>query len=409
MINRESYIIGCLIQDKATHVFLPKIKPYWFEGWNKEIIEFMQLSYLNNNPIDLVSLARQFKGKAFELTQFTNSYAYSTDLKHYLFELDIEYKKTQLIEKLSGLNTFNTLDLILKDIDLITQEANITIDKEPLPMSKVTAKVIDDLEQQMQRGEKLMGITTGWRMLDKYIGGWNKGNLVIIAGRPGSGKTAIALSLTISACQNAKVLFMSLEMSSEELSKRYISFFANIENYKIRGGNLKTNEHEHISQTLYRLQNDFFVDDDTKTTIADIRAKAQFHKAKHGLNILIIDYLQLIKGTKQNREQEIAEISRNLKIIAKDLGITVIALAQLSRKCEERADKRPMLSDLRESGSIEQDADLVMFPFRPQYYQQEQTDIENDCELIIGKNRHGSTITIPMSFEGKYTRYKEIL
>lgn len=185
MINRESYIIGCFIQDKATHVFLPKIKSYWFEGWNKEIIEFMQLSYLNNNPIDLVSLARQFKGKAYELTQFTNSYAYSTDLKHYLFELDIEYKKTQLIEKLSGLNTLNTLDIILKDIDLITQEANITIDKEPLPMSKVTAKVVDDLEQQMQRGEKLMGITTGWRMLDKYIGGWNKGNLVIVAGRPG--------------------------------------------------------------------------------------------------------------------------------------------------------------------------------------------------------------------------------
>jgi replicative DNA helicase len=205
----------------------------------------------------------------------------------------------------------------------------------------------------------------------------------------------------------AKVLFMSLEMSSEELSQRYISYFSQIENYKIRSGNLKTNEHEHITHSLYQLENDFYVDDDTKTTINDIKAKAQLHKAKHGLNILIIDYLQLVKGTKQNREQEIAEISRNLKIIAKELGITVICLAQLNRNSEQRADKRPMLSDLRESGSIEQDADVVMFPFRPQYYEQEQMDIESDAELIISKNRHGSTVTIPVTFEGRYTKYTE--
>lgn len=408
-MNRESYILGCFLMDKSTHVFLPKIKSFWFDGWNKEIIEFMQISYLNNTPIDLVSLARQFKGKAFELSQFTNSYSYSSDLRHYLFELDIEHKKGSLIAKLSKLDTLNTLDVILNDLQKMTTEAQITIEREPLPMSKVTAKVIDDLEQQMKRGEKLMGISTGWRLLDKYIGGWNKGNLVIVAGRPGSGKTAMALSLTIGASQLSKVLFMSLEMSSEELAKRYISFFANIENYKIRSGNLKVNEHQHIANSLYQLTTDFYVDDDAKSSINDIRAKAQLHKAKHGLNIIIIDYLQLVKGTKPNREQEIAEISRNLKIMAKELGITVICLAQLNRNSEQRADKRPMLSDLRESGSIEQDADVVMFPFRPQYYQQEQTEVETDAELIVAKNRHGSTITIPVSFEGKYTRYKEII
>ena len=224
-----------------------------------------------------------------------------------------------------------------------------------------------------------------------------------------SGKTAMALSLTISTSYFGKVLFMSLEMSSEELSKRYISFFANIENYKIRGGNLKENEHAYISETLYKLPTDFYVDDDAKSTLSDIKAKAQLHKAKHGLNVLIIDYLQLVKGTKQNREQEISEISRGLKILAKELKITVICLAQLNRNSEQRADKRPMLSDLRESGAIEQDADLVMFPFRPQYYSQEQTEVENDAELIIAKNRHGSTCTIPVSFEGKFTRYKEII
>jgi replicative DNA helicase len=311
------------------------------------------------------------------------------------------------VQQIANLDVHKELDLILKDLSLITTEAQITLEREPLPMSKVTGKVIDDLEEQMKRGTKLMGLTTGWQMLDKYIGGWNKGNLIIIAGRPGSGKTAIALSLTIGASQVAKVLFMSLEMSSEELAKRYISYFANIENFKIRSGNLKVNEHEHIANSLYQLTTDFYVDDDAKSSINDIRAKAQLHKAKHGLNILIIDYLQLVKGTKPNREQEIAEISRNLKIIAKELGITVICLAQLNRNSEQRADKRPMLSDLRESGSIEQDADVVMFPFRPQYYEQEQMDIESDAELIISKNRHGSTVTIPVTFEGKYTKYTE--
>ena len=406
-MNRENYIIGTFIVDKQTHVLLPKINANWFEGWNKEIIEFMKICYLNNQPIDLVNLARQFKGKAFELSQFSNSYAHSTYLKHYLFELDIMYKKSNLIAKLSELDTKKELDILLNDLNLITTEAQITIDKEPLPMSKVTGKVIDELEEKMKRGNNLMGISTGWRLLDKYIGGWNKGNLVIIAGRPGSGKTAIALSLTVGAMSQAKVLFMSLEMSGEELSQRYISYFSQIENYKIRSGNLKTNEHEHITNSLYQLENDFYVDDDTKTTINDIKAKAQLHKAKHGLNVLIIDYLQLVRGTKQNREQEIAEISRSLKIIAKDLGITVICLAQLNRNSEQRADKRPMLSDLRESGSIEQDADIVMFPFRPQYYEQEQVDVENDAELIIAKNRHGSTITIPVTFEGRYTKYTE--
>lgn len=184
-MNREHYIIGTFLIDKNTHVFLPKINHKWFEGWNAEIIAFMQICYLNNQPIDLLNLSRQFKGKGFELSQFTNSYAHSTDLKHYLFELDIMYKKNKLVQQIANLDVHKELDLILKDLSLITTEAQISLGKEPLPMSKVTGKVIDDLEEQMKRGTKLMGLTTGWQMLDKYIGGWNKGNLIIIAGRPG--------------------------------------------------------------------------------------------------------------------------------------------------------------------------------------------------------------------------------
>jgi replicative DNA helicase len=152
----------------------------------------------------------------------------------------------------------------------------------------------------------------------------------------------------------------------------------------------------------------FFIDDDPNCSIMQIKSKAKIHKAKHGLELLVIDYIQLIKGTKTNREQEIAEISRNLKLLSKELNITVVVLAQLSRKCEERADKRPMLSDIRESGSIEQDADVVMFPFRPAYYSGEKLEKE-DAELIIAKNRHGECHTIDTTFIGSRTMYEERL
>jgi replicative DNA helicase len=255
----------------------------------------------------------------------------------------------------------------------------------------------------------MTGIPTGWRYLDKYIGGWNKGNMVVIAGRPGSGKTAIALSLALDASVVADVLFISLEMSKEELAKRYLSYIGEIENYKIRSAKLTINDLESVTKVLMNQNTNFYIDDGSNADINEIVGKIKLHKAKHGLNIVFIDYMQLIKSHQKVREQEIAHISRTLKLLAKELEITIVALAQLSRETEKRSDKKPMLSDLRESGQIEQDSDIVLFPFRPAYYSDDKPDIEMDAELIIGKNRHGQCVSIPMSFEGAYTRYKEIL
>ena len=180
----------------------------------------------------------------------------------------------------------------------------------------------------------------------------------------------------------------------------------NIDNWKIRNGSLQRHEIDSVIQMANTQTINFWVDDDVDTRLSQIKAKAKIHKSRNGLGLLVIDYIQLMKGTKDMREQEIAEISRGLKLLAKELKITVMILAQLSRKCEERADKRPMLSDLRESGAIEQDADIVMFPFRPAYYQDDKPEVE-DAQLIIMKNRNGECATIPTYYEGRLTSYRE--
>jgi replicative DNA helicase len=181
-----------------------------------------------------------------------------------------------------------------------------------------------------------------------------------------------------------------------------------IVNWKIRNATLKEHEVIKLCESVNASQVEFFVDQEPNASIQQLKSKAKIHKAKHGLDLLVVDYIQLMKGSKQNREQEIAEISRGLKLLAKELNITVIVLAQLSRKPEDRADKRPMLSDIRESGSIEQDADVVMFPFRPAKYEAVQPEVE-EAELIISKNRHGECGVIDTIYIGNRTMYKENL
>jgi replicative DNA helicase len=333
----------------------------------------------------------------------------NVNLEKEILQIEISYKKNNIQSNMAYFNYDRDLNEIISDINLMLQENTVSVGQKAKVISSVAGNVIDTLYEAVQRGTNMTGISTGWKYLDKYLGGWNKGNMVVIAGRPGSGKTAIALSLAIDSCRLAKVLFISLEMSKEELAKRYLSFIANVENYKIRSARLTESDLKQITDQLYGMNMDFFLDDGSNSDINDIVAKIKLHKAKHGLDIVFIDYMQLIKSHQKIREQEIAHISRTLKLLAKELGITIIALAQLSRETEKRAEKKPMLSDLRESGQIEQDADIVLFPFRPAYYSDDKPEIEMDAELIIGKNRHGQCVSVPMSFEGRYTRYKEIL
>jgi replicative DNA helicase len=408
-MNLEQMILSNLLFYNDARHFLPQINKNWFtEDFSRRIVDAMTHLYYDNQPVDLVTLSKHFtKKEVIEIIKIQQEASGLTNIKTHLQTLEYNYIKRTLVDRLSHLNLSKELDEMVKDLQSILDETTFSTHKEPDSIVKVTNKVVDQIVENSLKGGALTGKQTGWRYLDKYIGGYNEGDLIVVAGRPGMGKTAIALTLTKDfAKYNHKALFLSLEMSNEQLAKRYLSLIGNIENWKIRNGRLEQIEIDKVINTANNQTIEFYIDDDVDTSIAQIKAKAKLHKSRKGLDLLVIDYIQLIKGTKANREQEIAEISRGLKLLAKELKITVIVLAQLSRKSEERQDKRPMLSDLRESGAIEQDADIVMFPFRPAYYDTEKPDVE-EAELIIAKNRNGECCTIPTTFEGKLTEYKE--
>jgi len=409
MIEIENSIIGQMFLYPDAHNFIMKLNPQWFSSFRKDVVTTMQEFYMTNEPVSLSSIGLRHREHIREISTMQNYVTTNVNLEKEILQIEIAYKKNNIQSKMAYFNYDRDLNEIISEINLMLQENTVSVGQKAKVISSVAGTVIDTLYEAVQRGTNMTGISTGWKYLDKYLGGWNKGNMVVIAGRPGSGKTAIALSLAIDSCRLAKVLFISLEMSKEELAKRYLSFIANVENYKIRSARLTESDLKQITEQLYGMNMDFFLDDGSNSDINDIVAKIKLHKAKHGLDIVFIDYMQLIKSHQKVREQEIAHISRTLKLLAKELGITIIALAQLSRETEKRAEKKPMLSDLRESGQIEQDADIVLFPFRPAYYSDDKPEIEMDAELIIGKNRHGQCVSIPMSFEGRYTRYKEIL
>jgi replicative DNA helicase len=408
-MNTERIILSnMLFYDDAKH-FLPRINKNWFtDSMSAKLIEVMTEMYYNNEAIDYVSLSKHFdRMQVIEIIQLQQQASGITDIKPHLMQLEHDYIKKQVVEGVLSLDVTKELNELVTDIQNVVERTTFSTHKEPSSIVKVTNKVVDQIVFNAQNGGNLTGKQTGWRFLDKYIGGYNEGDLIVVAGRPGMGKTAIALTLTKEFAQiGGKALFISLEMSNEQLAKRYISLIGDIANWKIRNGQLRENEILQVCDIANNQTIEFFIDDDVDSRIGQIKAKAKLHKSTKGLNLLVIDYIQLIKGTKTNREQEIAEISRTLKLLAKELKITVMILAQLSRKSEERADKRPMLSDLRESGAIEQDADIVMFPFRPMYYEQEKPEME-EAELIIAKNRNGECVTIPTYFEGMYTSYKE--
>lgn len=408
-MDTETHIISQLLFYPEFHHQLPKVKPQWFtKPLHQKLINFMTALYLEGTPFELIRLSKALKGaELIETLTIQQKVAYKSSISPYLRELEYNYLHTQFIDRLGNLNLTKDLNGLMQEVQQLLDSTQFSSAKAPNSIVNETNKVVDKIVENIQKGQRLTGKPTGWLFLDKYLGGYNGGDLIVIAGRPAMGKTALALSLTKDfAATGGKALFLSLEMSNEQLAKRYLSLIGNIPNYKVRNGALKEQDIDKLCNIANSQTINFFIDDDAETSIADIKAKVKLHKGKHGLDLLVIDYIQLVKGTKHNREQEVAEISRNLKLLAKELSITVIILAQLSRASESRQDKRPLLSDLRESGAIEQDADSVLFPFRPAYYQEEKPVIE-EAELIIGKNRNGECVTIPTTFEGQLTLYKE--
>jgi len=279
-----------------------------------------------------------------------------------------------------------------------------------VPISKVLVETYDHLQKISGENRKdFLGISSGYSALDSYTTGLNKSDLILIAARPGMGKTAFALNIAANVGVRSKkaVAVFSLEMSKEQLAQRLLSSEALVESQKLRVGNLTDQDWVNISQATGTLAaSPIYIDDTAGITVADIKAKLRRIK---DLGLVVIDYLQLMTSNKrtESRVQEVSEITRNLKIMAKELNVPVITLSQLSRGTEGRADHKPMLSDLRESGSIEQDADIVMFLYREAYYNDQMDDV-SQAKCIVAKNRHGSTGTIDLYWDGQYTRFSSV-
>ena len=281
-----------------------------------------------------------------------------------------------------------------------------------LPISEIFVGTYQQLVENSANGSGITGLATGFEELDRRTGGLHGGELILIAGRPGMGKSCFAVNIAEYASMDKKqtVALFNLEMPREQIVNRIISSQALVNATKLRTGDMTGDDWEKVGAVVDRVATaPMHIDDTASVTVAEIRAKCRRLKQTHNLSLIVIDYLQLMQssGRADNRQQEISEISRSLKILAKELDVPVIALSQLSRASESRGDKRPLLSDLRESGAIEQDADMVLFLYRESYYTKDPEKM-NLAECIIAKNRSGETGTINLGWKGEYVKFQNI-
>jgi replicative DNA helicase len=285
--------------------------------------------------------------------------------------------------------------------------------RDLVPVREIARNYLDRIEELHARGDEVIGVPTGFTDLDKILGGLNKSDLVIVAARPGMGKTALQLAIGQTAARrfSKRVAIFSLEMSAEQLVQRMIAAETRIDSQRLRRGDLQEHEWPIFYEAIGRISEALlFIDDTPSITPMQLRTKARRLYAEHGLDLIMIDYLQLMQGERSmsNRVQEISDISRGLKGLARELDVPVVAASQLSRAVEQRQDKRPQLSDLRDSGSIEQDADVVMFIYRDEYYNPDASERPNIAEISIAKHRNGPTAVVDLYWYGQLATFRNL-
>lgn len=422
----EQAVLGSIFLDPdKIHIASEYLtKDSFFKPSHGMLFNIMQELSDKGDPIDPVSVksaldsSGQFElvgGMAF-LASLINAVPTSAHIEHYSKVVAEKSRARKVIEDLSQ-SISNVYDgkIDLNEILSQTEQNLSTISNEQKKGFRTIIDVIDStqsiLDERSQKIGDVTGTSTGFTDFDQITTGLHEDNLIIIAARPAMGKTAFALNIAQNVAKNSDkpVAIFSLEMGAESLVERMLSAEGLIPSYHVRTGNLSESEWRRMISAQERLaRGKIFIDDTAGIRISEIRSKAKrLAQENGGLGLIVIDYLQLIEGRgRENRQQEVSEISRQLKIIAKELKVPVIALSQLSRGVDQRNDKRPILSDLRESGSIEQDADIVAFLYREAYYKRdEQEEPDNVTELIIEKNRHGSLGTAQLYFLKEYAKF----
>ena len=416
-----------------------------------EVIENLNNKGMVANPITLKNffekdnMLDEVGGTEYlvKLTRFSGSVKQAVDYAKIIHEMYLRRELVQISDQLSfetlnansqEQNAENIIENTERSLFDLAERGSFS--QSFLKFNQALDQTIEMATQAMKSDQGIVGVPTGLTDLDEKLGGLHKSDLVILAGRPGMGKTALATNIAYHAAQNlmtkqekSSIAFFSLEMSSEQLSTRILSEQARIKSDDIRRGKVteeEINRYIETSRNIYSLP--LFIDETPAITIATLSNRARRIKRLFGVSLIVVDYIQLMRGTilnkGDNRVQEVSEITQGLKALAKELKVPVLALSQLSRAVESRDDKKPQLSDLRESGSIEQDADVVMFVYREAYYlenkqpklgsiehaewQSKMNDVNGLADIILGKQRHGPTGVVKVEFEGIYTKFKDL-
>lgn len=428
-IEAEQSVIGAIFlapQSFSTASELLMAEDFYRASHQRIFAAMMKLSD-RGEPIDVVTVTTYLSnvkqldeiGGVAYLTQVAESVPTAANIEYYSKIVEEKALLRRLIRAAtdivkSGFESEDAVEDALNEAEKSILEVSSRNNSGAFQNIKdVLIDVYDKIEQLHESKGDVTGIATGYRDLDRITSGFQKNDLIIIAARPSVGKTAFALNVAQNVAVNTdeNVAIFSLEMGADQLVQRMLCAEGNIDSQRLRNGQLLPDDWGKLTMAMGSLSNaGIFIDDSAGIRVSEIRSKCRRLKQEHGLGMIMIDYLQLISGSansKENRQQEVSEISRSLKGLARELEVPLIALSQLSRNVESRTDKRPMMSDLRESGSIEQDADIVGFLYRDDYYD-EDSEKENIIEIIISKQRNGPTGTVELAFVKEYNKFVDL-
>lgn len=434
-VEVERYILGALLLDKeAVAIALEEIEGTdFYRGAHRRIFEAMLSLYKKNEPIDLITLSEELQrseileevGGGAYLAELASLVPSSANIEHHIQIVKQKAILRRLILSCTGIlrEAYDGQSEVESVLSRAQQEIFDILKSQKDKSYQGINTILNDTFAEIERLHHLghtgiIGVPSGFKKMDQLTAGFQKGDLVILAGRPSMGKTAFCLNLARNAAldANCAVGIFSLEMSDMQLVQRLLCSESMIDAQRLRTGQLKESEWPKLSRTAGRLaDSNIFIDDTAGLDIIKLSARARRMALEQNIGLLVIDYMQLMEAPKgfDNRQQEISFISRSLKALAKQLNLPIIALSQLSRAVEQRPDKRPMLSDLRESGAIEQDADIVMFVYREEFYIKDHDDprfkeVENTAEIIVGKHRNGPVGTVHLAFLKQFGKFADL-
>ena len=426
-VEAEQAVIGSMLTDRDAVIYAIEIlkEEDFYREDNKTIYEAILNLYNRSEPIDIITLKAELTSMGtFEkiggleyIVGLPEKVPTTANVERYINIVKEKSELRRLIKAANeiieqGYDPTENIDDIMNSAE--KKIFNIMQDKDQKTYSAIKDVLVDaftELEQLYNQKQHITGVPTGFIDLDYKTAGLHNSDLILIAARPAMGKSAFALNIATNAAVKAKVpaVLFSLEMSKEQMVNRILCSEAMVDSNKVRTGKIDDDDWIKLADTMGDLSEaPIYIDDTPGISINEIRAKCRKLKLERNIGLVVIDYLQLVQGSSKrasgSREQEISEISRSLKILAKEINVPVIALSQLSRAPEQRPDHRPMLSDLRESGAIEQDADIVMFLYRDDYYNEDSED-KGLAEVIVAKHRAGSTGTVKLVWLGNYTKF----